>query len=101
MEIMSGQITMSPGELQDKAKTYGQSSHQIDEILSRLETLQGDLRDQWKGLAFDRFDDQFEELKPKVKEFSNLMDQIEKQLTETAQAMADQDEALSRNFGLR
>lgn len=29
------------------------------------------------------------------------MEQIEKQLTETARAIADQDEALSHNFGLR
>lgn len=98
---MAGQIKMSPVELQAKAKVYGQSSEAIETVLTDLTNLQKDLRDQWEGLAFDRFDDQFRELEPKVRDFSILMKQIEEQLIKTADAMAEQDAALSRNFGLR
>lgn len=73
---MSGQIRMSPSELRDRAKTYGQSGRDIEDILSRLSQLQEQLRSEWEGQAFMRFDDQFEQLKPKVTEFANLMDQL-------------------------
>lgn len=97
---MSGQIRMSPAELKDKAKRYIQSSQQIDQILKDLSTLQEQLHGEWEGLAFNKFNDQFIQLKPKVQDFSHLMLEINEQLTKTADAMAQQDEALSRNFGL-
>ncbi len=46
-----------------------------------------------------RFDDQFEQLKPKVTEFANLMDQINDQLEKTANAVEEHDQQLSQNFG--
>lgn len=97
---MSGQIRMSPSELMAKAKRYGQSSQRIEEILADLTNLQGELRSEWEGRAFERFDDQFTELQPRVRDFARLMQEIDDQLTKTADAMAQQDEALSRNFGL-
>ncbi|MFD1850872.1 WXG100 family type VII secretion target [Oceanobacillus bengalensis] len=98
---MAGQIRMSPDQLQARAKKYGESSQRIDEILRDLSNLQEDLRGEWEGRAFERFDDQFRQLSPKVKDFSQLMLEIELQLTKTAEAVAQQDEALSQNFGLR
>lgn len=98
--MMAGQIRMSPEELQAKSKRYGQGSEQIDQVLADLSNLQEELRGEWEGRAFDQFDVQFQQLKPKVKEFSALMMEIQDQLTKTAEAVAQQDEALSRNFGL-
>lgn len=98
---MSGQIRMSPAELADKAKRYGRSGDQIEQILKDLSMLQKDLKAEWEGKAFEQFDIQFNDLSPKVQNFAELMRQIETQLTKTAEAVAQQDEALSRNFGLR
>ncbi|MFV8828656.1 WXG100 family type VII secretion target [Alkalihalobacterium sp. APHAB7] len=98
---MAGQIRMTPDQLQAKAKRYGQSSQQIDQILRDLTNLQEELRGEWEGRAFERFDDQFRELSPRVQDFSRLMQDIETQLTKTAEAVAQQDQALSQNFGLR
>ncbi|PAD20688.1 WXG100 family type VII secretion target [Terribacillus saccharophilus] len=98
---MAGQIRMTPEQLQSHAKKYGTSSSQLDQILSDLSTLQEQLRSEWEGRAFDRFDDQFVQLRPKVQEFSQLMLDIQQQLEKTAQAVQEQDEALSQNFGFR
>lgn len=98
---MSGQIRMSPAELRDRAKTYGTSARDIEQLLQRLSQTQEQLRSEWEGQAFQRFDDQFNQLKPKVTEFSHLMDQIEQQLQKTANAVEEQDQALSQNFGLQ
>ncbi|MHC5251584.1 WXG100 family type VII secretion target [Listeria kieliensis] len=96
---MSGQIRMSPSELRDRAKTYGTSARDIEQMLQRLSQTQEQLRSEWEGQAFQRFDDQFNQLKPKVTEFANLMDQIEQQLQKTATAVEEQDQQLSQNFG--
>jgi len=98
---MSGQIKMSPAELASKAREYGNSSDQINQILSRLQTLQGELREQWEGQAFRSFDEQFNDLTPKVQNFAQLMMDIQTQLQKTAEAMQEQDQALSQNFGFR
>ncbi|MFC4620316.1 WXG100 family type VII secretion target [Camelliibacillus cellulosilyticus] len=98
---MSGQIRMTPEELKAKAKTYGDSGSQIEDILSKLTTLQSQLRAEWEGRAFEGFDNQFNELRPKVQNFAQLMHDIQAQLTKTAEAVAEQDQLLSQNFGLR
>lgn len=98
---MAGQIRMSPEELKTKAARYGNGGRQIEDILSDLSRLQEDLRSEWEGLAFDKFDNQFTDLAPRVQNFAQLLHDIERQLKETANAVARNDEELSRNFGLK
>lgn len=98
---MAGQIRMTPEELKSNAQVYGQGSDQIDEVLRKLRNLQDQLRGEWEGRAFEGFDDQFRQLEPKVQDFSQLLMEIQTQLQKTAQAVQEQDEALSQNFGLR
>lgn len=100
MNYMSGQIRMSPDELHAKSQRYGESADQINDVLSKLQSLQDELRGEWEGRAFERFDDQFQQLRPKVNEFEQLMREIQTQLQKTAQTVQEQDEALSQNFGL-
>ena len=64
---MAGQIRMSPEELKSKAARYGQGANQIEDILSQLQNLQNELRGEWEGRAFEGFDRQFNQLKPKYK----------------------------------
>ncbi len=97
---MSGQIRMSPDELKAKATRYGQSARRIEEILRDLSNLQEELRGEWEGRAFQRFDEQFRQLEPRVHDFATLMEEINNQLNKTADAVSQHDEALSRNFGL-
>ncbi|AZU60146.1 WXG100 family type VII secretion target [Neobacillus mesonae] len=98
---MAGQIRMTPEELKAKATRYGQSGQHIEQILRDLNNLQNELRGEWEGRAFQRFDEQFEQLRPKVQNFAQLMHDIHDQLNKTADAVARNDEELSQNFGLR
>ena len=98
---MSGQIRVSPETLQSRAREYGKAANDIRDILSNLQRLQDTLRSEWEGAAFQGFDQQFLELKPKVENFADLMQQINTQLDKTAQAMQQNDQDLSRNFGLQ
>ncbi|PGS88143.1 WXG100 family type VII secretion target, partial [Bacillus cereus] len=47
------------------------------------------------------FDQQFNQLKPKVQNFAQLLQEINMQLNKTAEAVSRHDEDLSRNFGLQ
>ena len=98
---MSGQIRVSPETLQSRAREYGKAANDIRVILNNLQRLQDTLRSEWEGAAFQGFDQQFLELKPKVENFADLMQQINTQLDKTAQAMQQNDQDLSRNFGLQ
>src|SRR5690625_392042 len=98
---MSGQIRMSPEELKITANDYGRSHETIMTMLTELKGTQQKLSEQWEGRAFESFENQFEQLRPKVEEFAQLMEEIQHQLNKTAEAMADQDQALSQNFGFR
>lgn len=98
---MSTPIRMSPEELKATAQDYGRSYETIMTMLTDLKGTQANLAAQWEGRAFESFELQFEQLRPKVEEFALLMEEIKMQLTKTADAMAEQDQALSQNFGLR
>lgn len=99
-EHIMSQIRVSPETLQSRAREYGKASNDIAAILSNLQRLQDTLSSEWEGAAFQGFNNQFLELKPKVQKFAELMQQINTQLDKTAQAMQQNDQELSRNFGL-
>ena len=69
---MAGQIRVSPETLQTRANEYGKASNDVNTILSNLSNLQEQLRSELEGSAFQGFDAQFNELKPKVTQFAKL-----------------------------
>ena len=95
-----GQIRVSPETLQTRAREYNKASNEVNSILSNLTGLQQTLASEWEGPAFQGFDRQFNELKPKVREFAELLEQINLQLVSAARAMEEHDQALSQKFGL-
>ena len=98
---MAGQIRVSPETLKERARTYGQASNEVGSVLSNLTKLQEQLRGEWEGQAFQGFDAQFQELKPKVQNFIELLQQINVQLDKTADAMTQRDIELQQSFGFK
>ncbi|ASE36828.1 WXG100 family type VII secretion target [Staphylococcus pettenkoferi] len=93
-------IKMSPEEIRTKSNTYGGSADQIRQILSDLKSAQGEISSHWEGQAFNKFDEQFNQLSPKVEKFAQLLEDIKQQLTSAADTVEEQDQQLSNNFGL-
>ena len=91
-----GQIRVSPETLQTRAREYNKASNEVNSILSNLTGLQQTLASEWEGQAFQGFDRQFNELR----EFAELLEQINLQLVSAARAMEEHDQALSQKFGL-
>jgi len=92
---MAGNIRLQPEDLKVSAAKYTDSSEQIDQILNALTTEQSVIQQNWEGDAFGSFDAQFNELKPKIQEFSELLQSINRQLHSVAQIMEEADQQMA------
>ncbi len=84
-------IKLTPEELRTSATKYTHGAQEIDQILSTLTNEQETIRTNWEGDAFTSFDNQFTELSPKIKEFSQLLEDINRQLNNVADIMIQTD----------
>lgn len=94
-------IRLTPEQLREQSNTYGQCGGEIDEILNKLTRLQQEIGDSWDGSAWDKFDIQFNELKPKVTAFAELLRDIDQQLKEVARVVEETDQELSNKIGFQ
>jgi len=94
-------IKLEPQELVAQAKIYTQKSEDIDNILKELTTMQNSISDNWEGEAWQKFDEQFEDLSKKVNDFSQLLRDINQQLNEVARVIADTDAEIASKLGFK
>jgi WXG100 family type VII secretion target len=57
------------------------------------------LRSEWEGVAAQRFDEQFQELKPSFQKMRELITDISTQLDQTANAVEQLDQDIASKFG--
>jgi WXG100 family type VII secretion target len=88
-------ITLTPAELRTSATKYTQGASEIRTILQKLEKEQGIIRGNWQGTSFQKFDAQFTSLKPKVTQFAQLLDDINKQLVSVANIIERTDQEIA------
>ncbi|MDQ0215840.1 WXG100 family type VII secretion target [Oikeobacillus pervagus] len=88
---MSGIIRVTPAELRDMATRYNNESGQVEELVGRLDTMKGQLKEMWEGASSDAFIGQYEELRPSFVEMANLLDSISRQLNDSANILEDTD----------
>lgn len=92
-------IKLTPDELRTSATKYTQGSQDIDQVLSSLTNEQSVIRENWEGTAFTSFDNKFEELKPKIQEFSQLLVDINEQLNKVANIIEQTDQDIASQIG--
>lgn len=88
-------IKMTPDEVRALSKTYSESSTEIQDMLSRLQSTQGQLAETWQGDAFQAFEEQFNQMKPTVEKFGQLMEDVYNQLNKIANIVQETDEKIS------
>ncbi|MFL2101358.1 WXG100 family type VII secretion target [Mycobacteroides abscessus] len=93
------QIKLTPEELRTSAVKYTNGSTDIDNVLSILTSAQETIRENWEGTAFESFDNQFTELKPKIQEFSQLLQDINTQLNSVADTIEQTDQDIAGKIG--
>lgn len=92
---MSNRIKLTPAELRTSAVKYKDSSQSIKNILTVLNREQSVIRGNWEGAAFKKFDEKFNELTPKIQEFSDLLQSIQTQLNSVATTIEETDAQLA------
>ena len=89
------QIKLTPEDLRQSAQRYAQGSQDIDQILTNLTHEQQVIDANWDGSAFDSCEAQFNELSPKIKQFSQLLEEINGQLIKVADIVEQTDQDIA------
>lgn len=84
-------IKLTPDELRNSAIRYIEGADNVDAVLDTLTREQGTISDNWEGTAFDSFNQQFTALVPKIKEFEQLLRDINAQLVKVADIIEQTD----------
>jgi WXG100 family type VII secretion target len=92
---MSGQIRLTPAELEEMASRYSNESSQVEDLVGRLDTMKGQLEGMWDGAASEAFIAQYEELKPSFVKMSTLLADISKQLEDSAHVLQQTDQQIA------
>ncbi len=95
---MADQIRMSPEQMRTRATEFSREGDNIQTTIDTMQRLINELRNEWEGSASASFEQQFESLKPSFNDMRNLVEDISKQLTATAQAMEDLDRDIASKF---
>lgn len=92
---MAGQIKLTPDELRTSAQKYSQGSQNVQDVLTSLTNEQTVISENWNGNAFDAFEQQFNELSPKVSQFAELLQAINGQLNSVAGNLEEVDSSMA------
>ncbi|EHJ52896.1 WXG100 family type VII secretion target [Streptococcus macacae] len=88
---MAGLIKLTPDELRTSATKYTQGAQSVNDVLTSLTNEQAVISENWDGSAFDAFEQQFNELSPKVSQFAELLEAINQQLNSVAGNLEEVD----------
>ncbi|MEY8700190.1 WXG100 family type VII secretion target [Streptococcus ferus] len=92
---MAGQIKLTPDELRTSATKYTAGAQSVNDVLTSLTNEQAIISENWDGSAFDAFEQQFNELSPKVSQFAELLEAINQQLNSVAGNLEDVDTSMA------
>lgn len=92
-------IKLTPDELRTSAQKYTQGAQTVTEVLNSLTNEQQVISENWEGTAFQSFDNQFNELSPKIREFSELLEEINQQLNKVADIVEQTDADIASQIG--
>ena len=94
-ETTMAQIKLTPEELRTSANRYTEGSENVTQVLTTLTNEQAIIADNWDGSAFDSFEAQFNELSPKIKQFAQLLEDINGQLIKVADIVEQTDQDIA------
>jgi len=88
---MSGNIRVTPAELEQVASQYLQESSMANEQVIRLDNMIDQLVSMWEGQASQAFANQYAELRPSYVRMSQLLEEVSRQLQSASNALQEAD----------
>lgn len=94
----SKQIRMTPDSMRKRANEYRTESENVENVITRLDSLLNQLLTEWEGSSSEAYNDKFQELKPSFVKAKELIDDIATALDSTANIVEDTDNQIAGQF---
>lgn len=95
---MANQIRMTPDTMKTRADEYTKEANNLQQIISKMDTLLKNLQEEWEGDASTAYAQRFTELRPSFVKAKDLIDEISAALKKTAQIVEDTDKNIAGQF---
>jgi len=95
---MAGRITITPEELTTLGGDFMNSAAEIGEIMTKLESGMSSLESSWEGAVKLSFFEEYQQRKPSIQEFQNMVNVFGEQLKPIAQELQNTDETLANSI---
>lgn len=95
---MAGTISVTPEELMQQSKVYTQAKDGLESEIQKVNAMNSQIAEEWKGQAFQAYLEQYNTLKIQVNKFEELLVSINHQLDVYAQTVAERDTEDAKSF---
>ena len=95
---MAGQIRITPSQMRERTAQYRREADEIHTVVSRLDTLLGQLLGEWEGAASESFALRYHELKPGFLKAEELVREIAAALDATAEIAESTADKIANQF---
>ena len=95
---MAGQIRLTPETMRQRSGEVRTEGNNFEEVINKMQRVINELETEWEGEASRRFADQFHALRPSFNDMRNLIDDISRQLSGTADALEQLDSDIASKF---
>ena len=93
-------ISLTPQDARDRAGEILKSSQDINDVITSMNRTVDTLSGQWTGYAAEQFEQQYIELRPYLEKTRDLLQDVNKQLLDSAEAIEELDQKLGNTYGI-
>lgn len=95
---MANQIRITPDQMRQRANEYRREADNVNGVISRMDTLLGQLQSEWEGSASEAYATRYTELKPGFLRAEALIREIATALDSTAQIVEETDSTIANQY---
>lgn len=95
---MSNLIQVTPEQLRENGTSFMQYSEEVGSVVENTQSLTNQMAELWKGAASDEFIAQYNELKPKMDQFTQLLHDIGVQVQKVGDALENADQEVAKGI---
>lgn len=95
---MANQIRITPDTMRQRAGEYTTQAGNIENVITKLDSLLTQLQSEWEGDASRAYAEKFRQLRPGFVKAKDLVDEISSALKKTAQIVEETDSNIANQF---
>lgn len=96
--MAAGQIRITPEQMRTRSKEFLTEGTNFQDVINQMSKLVDALQEEWEGESSATFKTRFEEFIPGFNSVKDLIDDIAKQLDDTAHALETLDQEISNKM---